>query len=407
MLRKKLILLLLSFTLSASEAISQKIFRDGYIIKNSGDYVEGVVAYNPGDKIPSKCIFKRFDIAVEISYDADDIIAFGFRNGKRYESIDNNGKKEFFETIVNGDLNLYSKGSELFLAKAGKKPVRITKGPIEWEDENGKRTFARPAELLSYLAEGIKAEINRKPDLKRDLLQIITARSLISGKSIKMYKQEVTEKELTAQAWHSGANSSRLGIVAGMNMYSLHLSPKLSFFLPEPVRETGPVLGVSYEKILSRRSDNFCFHGELLYIRQTFYSYSEKTESSRFIKDDTFYEFTAIKIPLMFQYSLGGMRLVPFVNGGLGGMVFLQDEYLHISELEGYDRKSVYITQDQKLDFSTFEFSGMLGAGIKFRFINTLDLRLEGRFEIGEGPFKVADFKQYSMQRSLFLGISF
>jgi hypothetical protein len=411
MLRKKLILLFLLFILGTSLAISQKIFRDGFIVKNSGEYFEGVVAYNQGNKVPSICVFKRFDIAVEINYGPDDIAGFGFTNGKRYESINNNGRKEFFETIITGEMNLYSKGSELLLSKPGKKPVRVTEAPIEWEDENGRRAFAGTSELISYLAEGTKAETSRKPDLKKDLQQVIIARSLVSGKPVNVYSNEVTEKELTKQAWHSGANSRRLGMVAGANMYSLYLSPKRQVFLPETSRETGPVLGISYEKILSRRSDNFCFHGELLFMRQTFYSYSEKTESYKFIRDDAFYEFTALKVPLMFQYSLGSMRVVPFVNGGIGAMVLLQDNYIHISESEwqNIDKTVVSITEDRKLGFAPAEFSGIVGAGIKFRLINTVNLRIEGRFEFGEGPLLNGNtvYKQYSMQQSVLLGINF
>jgi hypothetical protein len=409
--RKKTILLLLLFILGTSHAISQKIFRDGFIVKNSGEYFEGVVAFNQGNKVPSKCVFKRFDIAVEINYGPDDISGFGFTNGKRYVSINNNGRKEFFETVITGDLTLYSKGSEFFLSKPGKKPVRVTKGPIEWEDEDGSRTYASPAELISHLAEGTKAEISKKPDLKKDLQQVIIARSLVSGKPVHVYSQEVTEKELTTQAWHSGANSRKLGIVAGFNMYSLHLSAKMQVFVPETVRETGPMLGISYEKILSRRSDNFCFHAELLFLRQTFYSYSEKTELSKFIKDDAFYEFTALKVPLMFQYSLGGMRVVPFVNGGVGAMVFLQDNYLHIREFEytSYGGAAIYISEDRNLAFAPAEFSGIVGAGIKLRLINTINLRIEGRFEYGLGPLTNENsvLEQSSMQPSVLLGISF
>jgi hypothetical protein len=411
MLRKKFFLLQLLFVLSTSHAISQKIFRDGFIVKNSGEYFEGVVAYNPGNKVPSKCVFKRFEIAIEINYGPGDISGFGFTNGKRYESINNNGRKEFFETVITGDLNLYSKGADVFLGKPGRKPVSVTKGPIEWEDENGSRTFSSSTELMSYLAEGTKAEISRNPDLKKDLRQIIIARSLVSGKSVTEYKQQVTEKELTKTAWHSGANSRKLSIVAGVNMYSLNLIPRLQVFIPETVRESAPLLGISYEKILSRRSDNFCFRGELLFMKQTFYSYSEKITPAGIIRNDAFYEFTALKMPLMFQYSLGGMRVVPFVNGGVGAMVFLRNDYLHIKESEWNNdgKPAVFITEDRELTFAPYELSGIAGAGIKLRLINTINLRIEGRIEFGMGPLRNADseFKQHSMQQSVLLGISF
>jgi hypothetical protein len=146
-------------------------------------------------------------------------------------------------------------------------------------------------------------------------------------------------------------------------------------------------------------------------MRQTFYSYSEKTESFIFIRDDAFYEFTALKVPLMFQYSLGGMRVVPFVNGGVGAMVLLQDDYIHIreSEWENYGKPAVYITEDRKLTFAPYELSGIAGAGIKLRLINTINLRIEGRIEFGAGPLQNDNsvFKQSSTQQSVLLGISF
>ena len=60
---------------------SQKIFREGYVIKNNKDTLNGIIQFSESSKAPQKCIFKRFDIAITIEYTPYEIKAFGYKNG--------------------------------------------------------------------------------------------------------------------------------------------------------------------------------------------------------------------------------------------------------------------------------------------------------------------------------------
>lgn len=410
MLKLKSAILLLCFGLSSMTMFSQKIFREGYILKNSGELFEGLVSYSPGKKIPGKCIFKRFDIAVEITYSAENIKAFGYKNGRKFESVDDKGKKTFIETLVSGYLTLYTNGSEYFIRKSGTEPVKLLKGQINWEDENGSREFSNPEELMRYLAEGTRIAVTGKADLKNDLLPVIAAYNQKQGKSYVVYNRVVSEKELSAHAWQSNANSNRFGFVTGLNLYSLSLSPERVFYLPVPEMEYCPVLGISYERVLSRKTDNLTVQAEFLYHNQTFYSFSQELDyNGRFLKNDAFYDFKAVKVPVLLKYSLSGKRIEPFISGGLAGTFFLQNRYLHISEKEYYNGESIEINEDSKLGFKPYELSGVAAAGINVRIINDINLRLEGRFEFGTGIFNNEEvpFKQHSIQNSVLLGIVF
>ncbi|HLN55731.1 MAG TPA: hypothetical protein VK207_07050 [Bacteroidales bacterium] len=409
MFKLKSAILLFCLGLSSTTIFSQKIFREGYIIKNSGETFEGLVSYSPGKKIPEKCVFKRFDIAVEITYTPEIIKAFGYKNGRRFETIFYKGKKSFIETLVSGDLTLYTSGTEYFVRKSGTE-IKVLKGPISWEDENGARTFNNPEEWMRYLAGGTPMSAGKEADLKKDLIPLVVEYNSKAGTRYVVYKRTVSEKELTANTWHSNSNSNSFGIVGGLSFYSLSLSPERHFYLPVPEREFCPVFGISYERVLSRKSDKLTAHTELLYHNQTFYSFSEELDyNGHFTKNDAFFDYKAVKVPVLLKYTFSNKRIKPFVSGGLAGTFFLQSDYLHIIEDEDYFGTSIEINEDRQLAFKPYELSAVAGAGINFRFVNTVNLRLEGRLEYGTGIFSTEGlpFKQHSVQQSVLLGIVF
>lgn len=409
MFKLKSAILFLCFGLSSQIIFSQKIFREGYIVKNSGEMFEGMVSWAPGKKIPGNCVFKRFDIAVPITYGPDVIKAFGFKNGRRFEAFSYKGKKIFIETLVSGELTLYTNGPEYFIRRSASE-VQVLKGTVSWEDEKGARTFNNPEELMSYLAEGTRFAGTGKIDMKSGIQPLVAEYNSKAGKKYVVYNRNITEKELTASAWHSNSNSSRIGVVSGLNMYTLSLSPEKHFYLPSPEMEYCPVYGFSYERVLSRKSDNLSAIAELLYHNQTFYTFSEQLDyNGRFTKNDAFFDYKALKVPVMLRYSLTNMRIKPFVSAGLAGTFFLKSNYLHISEKEDYFGTSVEINEDSKLVFKPYELSAVAGAGLNFRVVNTVNLRLEGRFEFGSGIFSTEDqpFKQHSIQQTVLIGIVF
>ena len=410
---KYTLVLILLFFFSA-EMFSQKIFREGYIVKKTGESFTGLVEYAPDKSIPSACHFKRFDIAVEITLYPGDLKAFGYKNGKRFESLSIDGKESFYETIVKGELTLYLKGSKYYIQKIDGFPVELKSGKLTLKEGETLHEFNSPAELLRFLTSGKEVRIKEKLNLKTDVVPVVVEYNSKSDRSFNVFNREFSEKELTSQAWRSGVNRNKFGVKGGVSSYSLSIvsNSKSTGYLPTSVSNIGPIFGMSYERVLSRKSDRFVVRIDLLIQKQAFYSYSEGTSSSVYqYRDDAFFGFTGLKVPVLFEYSINGNRVIPFINGGFSSTFLIKKDYLHINEIE-YPTKDIYTSQDQNMGFNSLELGLVAGAGVKIRLLNKISLTLEGRFEYGSGPFKVnylvnSAFKENSNQYSIVLGLNF
>ncbi|MFN8241436.1 MAG: hypothetical protein U0X39_11905 [Bacteroidales bacterium] len=403
--------IILLFLIISPSVFGQKIFREGFIIKRTGETFLGLVGFTPDKSVPSACVFKRFDIAVPIEYGPDDIQTFGYKNGKRYESLEFGGKRFFAETVIKGELTLYAKSSRYFIEKAGSAPVELVKGKIKFSEKGTGKEFESYKDLLGYLTSG-KITVPAKMDLGKDIKGFVESYNKVSGQSYVTYKGEISEKELTDQAWKSGANRNRFTAVSGLNLYKLKIRQGTNPYLPSPPVEAGLLAGISYERVLSKRNDRFALRTDLLYIRQTFYSYSTKLlYSGNLERHDAFFDFSAVRMPLLFQYSLNGARVIPYFNAGASATYYFGGNYRHIEELENIYNE-IIITEDRDLFIRPFEFCMTGGAGLRIRLVNTMTLNIEGRFEYGSGLFKYQDpinntFAQHSLQPSILIGLTF
>jgi hypothetical protein len=406
----RLTVLLIFVTLFSEDLHSQSTFREGYIVKNTGEVIEGLVGYS-GNKIPDKCSFKRFDIAVIVSYGPDDIAAFGYKNSKRYESVLNEGRKLFLEILVKGYLTLFCRGSEYYISRNNSNPAQIKQGLISWNEEYPKKEFQGPEEFLKYLSSG-KTEIKSKIDLDVDLVPIISSINHNEGKNSQVFNADITKSEISQKVRQTRGKTNWFGLVYGVNIYSLELKNKSHIFLPVPDRETAMIFGLSYERVVSMSTDRWSVRADLLYLRQDFYSYTETDESyTQKGKNDAFFDFTALKVPLQLQYTFRSMKYVPYLNGGISGMFLLNNHYSHIKEFEVYPN-DIYISELEDMKFSPVESGITIGGGIKTKLLNNATLRIEARLEAGSGIFDKKfpaprAFSQHSLQTCLLVGISF
>ncbi|HEX2977488.1 MAG TPA: hypothetical protein VHO68_16260 [Bacteroidales bacterium] len=393
---------------------AQKIFREGYITKNNGQTIQGLIEWKSGQGTPASCVFKRFEIAVEVKFSADDITDFGYNDGNRYESIVNEGKKEFYEVLVKGGLTLYSKGSRYFARKTDTGFLEL-KNDVSFDSPKGQLRFNSLKDLMAYLTEE-KINIPEEKDIKKDLFIIVTEFNKTSGGYIA-YKQNYTARPLTNVSLRSGKDYRRYGFSAGMNVYTLSAAVKsnVSAFVPNASAEYAFTGGLTFESMLSRKNDHLNLRIDLLFLKQNFYSYSESTLSSQIMRDDAFYEFSAVKVPVSFQYSFNSGKVVPFLTAGVSGMLILKNDYLHVREAEIPYYHRVYTTEDKNIKFKNTEITGLAGAGIRFRVFNDLRLSLTGGVEFGSGIYKqnqtaaigLVEFKQHSIQKFILAGITF
>jgi len=423
-MRKFILLQLFAFCILANKSFSQNLFREGFIEKKSGIVLNGMIEFKANQKIPDQCKFKRFDIATTVIYSPDEIKAFGYKNGNRYESLKVGGKSSFYEVLVYGKIILYMKGSEYYVEKDRKGPVKVENGPVEYMENGSKKKFESLQTFLYYLTEGKAGAISSKFNIKEELLPLIISYNKFSGEDYYTYNHSFSERQFAKEMMQSGTKMNRFGILSGVNMYNLNIRIYGAYtgfdsdFAPDSDFETGPVLGISYEHNIFRKSEKLSVRLDLYYVSQDFYCYSESKTSTTNI-NEAFFKFTAVKAPLLLQYSIPGRRLVPFFNAGGAYQHILSSDYFHIEEIEKFGNEiSTY--EDNDLKFNNGEISAVAGIGARFRLINNISLNFQTRFEYGKGLFEnefpedllnrasySKPYKQNSLQVDILFGITF
>ncbi len=416
---RKLFLILILSLIVTSNLWSQNIFREGYIIKKNGITLEGLVRYKSNQDIPSVCTFKRFDIAREVVYSPDDISAFGYKNGNRYETRLINNKNQFLDVIVIGKIVLYRKGSEYYLDKDHQGLTEIKKGPVDYSTNGEKKQFKNLAEFLTFITEAQAGQVAADFNIKNQIIPLISAYNKESGKSYYVVNRSISEKQLSQKAFEAGVSRNRIGLLTGFDFYILNLNRAAANlnYLPKPDLETGPVIGITYERSISRRTQGLALRIDILYTEQTFYVYDERVNNQGYtVRNDVFFNFSGIKMPLLLQYSVSGHRLMPFVNAGCSYQIQLDKGYNNTEEIVNTDLHEVRTSENRDLIFLNYEVTAILGGGIRARVLNSLNLHIEGRIEMGSGLFNKSSqslfagekpFKQSSLQAGLLLGITF
>jgi hypothetical protein len=425
-MKKLYLLLFLAICLIPNNINSQSFFREGYIEKNSGDVLNGMIEYKPNQKIPAKCVFKRFDIASRVSYSAEEIKSFGYKNGNSYKAVSIDNKSSFYEVLVLGRITLYKKGNDYFVDKDNTGLIKIENGQLEYPEAGDIKKFKNPETFLAYLTEGKAGELNSKFDINKELLPLIIAYNKVSGKDYYTFNRKFSDKQLAKEISLSGAKRNRFGILTGLNMYNQNLElhggvvpdGMSSKYVPDSEFETGSLFGISFERSLLRKSDKLALRLDLYYTSQNFYCYEEYKDVT-FNRNEAFFDFTTIKAPFLLQYSVPGRRLVPFANAGVAYHYILSSNYRHIEEKENYFNViSTY--EDNDFKFKQGEISAVAGIGARFRLMNNIGLNFQTRFEYGSGLFinsftgeqfgKASyskPYKQNSIQMNILLGLTF
>ena len=398
----------MTFLLVSTISCGQTVFRTGYIIKKNGQVASGLIKYSLNQDVPEVCVFKYFDIALEMKYGPEEINEFSYIRGNRYVSKTSDKKTSFYEILVSGEINLYLKGSKYYVERGTSGLIQVTKGKIEYYDSKGTKTFNNVSSLLSYLT-GIKTTDNKaSKDKKEDLQQEIIEFNNRLGKPYFVYSRTYSENKLLNESFHAGANRNKFGINAGVNIYKLMLKPKKGQNVGSLNPEYSATGGVSYERVLSKKNDRLTFRADMLILKQEFYSYFEGQPSGVIVREDSFYGFTAIKVPLQFQYSFSSGKLVPYLSAGASVTRFITSNYHHIKEIE-YSTHEISTLEDSNMKFRGQEICGVISAGIRMRIKGFTNLNIQGQFEIGNGLFQTEKFQyiQNSIQPTILIGFIF
>jgi len=265
-------------------------------------------------------------------------------------------------------------------------------------------------EFLEYITEG-KTKIPAKVSLKNDLVPLIAEFNRKEGEGSQVFNRTMKVVAVEKIALASGSHMNIIGVFSGAGGYILDMKKLAGDYIPAPATEYCPVFGLSYERILSRRSDKLSFIAEVMGFRQTFYAYSEGKSYLGTIRNDAFYDFTAIKIPIMLRYSVRGKKIVPFVNVGVAGQFLIDHNFRHIEEIENSIHE-ITTFEFEDFTFNPIGINIIAGIGVKTRLYNNIFINIQGRAEYGGCLFKDTSeteeqFKGSSIQPSIILGITF
>ncbi|HLP04897.1 MAG TPA: hypothetical protein VK152_05650 [Paludibacter sp.] len=138
---KKFSLLVACLFVVAFGINAQTDFRAGYIVKTSGDTLLGEVDYRSNQRMNRVCTFRPTCDSKSIQYNATQLLAYGFRGGKIYETKEVNSSSVFLECLINGCMKIYylsdGKSNCYYFEKPG---VPLTALPyteeIQWREDS-------------------------------------------------------------------------------------------------------------------------------------------------------------------------------------------------------------------------------------------------------------------------------
>jgi hypothetical protein len=383
------LLLLMAFSLVFSGSLyGQKSYRNGYIINNNGDTLNGLVQFESSQNSKSKCVFKRFDIASEVTYMPEDILAWGLRGSRHFETKKVNGEKHFYECLVKGNLSLYSFGNKLFLEKGDDYFIELKKGSSTYNASDGQHEFDNYTHILQKLTSDIDG-FDVPPSIplaKDDIQQFLvnynqqTKGNLIVYKSIEeqpdAYNFIFTEYKPNRYGLYSSFNLNPSSIEIVNRNYPENSSAN---YLYENFS-----LGAFFNTTISLEKNIF-LQAEVLFTKRTnyFYLQAERIVSPKEMHHiDLYSSMSFLKLPISLQYELPLKKLKPYASAGIvlnfllstNNTGFLEVE--RTSEILTWDLDSRYYIHNRNL----LSFFG--GLGLKQKIHNNLFLIFESRLEL-------------------------
>lgn len=124
-------LLFFALLIATSSLNAQTDFRPGYVIKNSGDTLYGMIDYRGDQLMSGFCTFKTSENVVN-EFTPKDILAYRFTDSKYYVTREIDGRKIFLEYLIKGKVNMYymrdANGDHYYLDRDN---IKISELPYE------------------------------------------------------------------------------------------------------------------------------------------------------------------------------------------------------------------------------------------------------------------------------------
>lgn len=343
MIKKLTILLFLC--MSFPVLVAQTDFRKGYIVKLNGDTLTGYVNFQKEALNSTTCSFKRFEIAVTVTYTPGMIKAYGIHEGKQYISIIFGGKPVFAEYLVKGKISLLylKKGSEHFFTKAeNQQPAELKP-----DYRNELNSLFSPVELAKEIEES-RLTISSLTNLVKRYNELSNASFTVPARP--------KDKSLISDYSILGTNKVKLGLAGGMN--AIFFKPqtyegfysfmKTADFKPVVV----PVAGIFVKGNFSGRS-KIGYKLDFSYSKVSIYGFSKERAyySTVLAFNDIFIDYENVESRFNINYRIDRNPFIfePYSGAGFHyrfntGYWFFRQEYTEETHMvKTYENSNIHL----------------------------------------------------------------
>lgn len=321
--------------LFANTLIGQETFRKGYIIKNNGDSLSGMILYEENQSPPKKIVFKRFEIAETLTLKPSDIKVFGYRNANRYKSLLVNRKPVFLECLIEGRVSLYQQGKKIF-AEKDNQLVEIKDKEVTYNN----KTYSKAFELLEALTYetdmlNISAYISLSPERLVPLIQEYN--ELVKSDFYVYFSPEEDEEKsvdlITKEKRHS------FGLLSSYNINPASIGTSGLSFITTPINSydfNDISYGLFYNFKFNTLFHDLSIQVEMHYkkFNGEYYIETIRTPLTRKYYIDIKSSSTDLRVPIALQYTKPFSSFSVFANIGIVNNFRLNSEISGLLEVE-------------------------------------------------------------------------
>lgn len=375
----------------------QRIFRDGYVVKNNGDTLNGLVQFEAKQKGISECFFKRFDIANVVMYTPDMLKGFGYKKGNNYESFNINSELVFLECLVKGSVSLYSDGKRLLLHTMSDGFVVLKNNEVFRVDGTNITTIS------GYLMQinGNLSNVNIPKEItaaEADIVPIVVDLNSNISSNYKVYNRKYDDEMFAEATMLTGANMISYGVISVLSFSSSKLISQSSNYFENisdfKYSRKDFSFGLFYNYKLSRMSNNLSFQSEIHFQKQNNYFYCtiSRVNPIQTYRMDLFADNNLFRIPIFIKYSYHKINSESFFNFGLVVNYSITNYSKGTLESESSSQVYQHGSDDFENKVKNANLSIYTGVGLKYYILKNKYLVFEGRYEIGKGNKYSFDF---------------
>lgn len=315
---KNFLSLSLVIILFSSTLIGQETFRKGYILKNNGDTLKGLILYEQLKTTPQKIVFKRFEIAQPITYKPGEVLAFGYRDANHFESRFVNGKQIFLECFIKGKLSLWGNGSKIYAEKDGQ-IVELKDKEVTYNN----KTYTKAIDVLDALtieatSLNYSAYISMIPERLTPLFEDYN-RLMESGyvAYYNPFEEKVISKDLISEV-----KRHSFGIMSSYNINKTHIGAEGMNFTEVPINSyvvNNTSYGLFYNYKFNTVFHDISIQLEVHYkeFEGSYYIETQRKPLNRSYYIDMYSASNDLRVPIALQYTKPFNSFSIFANIGI------------------------------------------------------------------------------------------